>query len=253
MGIGNLQRCSTDAGSVRLSSQQLAWETPGVCPSCGVVTDHRWFSEVLAQTYDPQLARGISHELEGSQGRLLVSVCMSEQCQALTVWIKSRTEESDDGEEESDDGEVELVFPQPGARPPPAEGLTPDEIKLYEEAAGIAPASRRAASALLRVLLEAFLKRHLTKAGHSVKDEPLVKLISLAVEHLALSPTLRDGLTAIRKRGNAAVHDPYGLTDDARAEQLPRLFQAVDQLVDDLHVTPLIWADMAGNNRDEPA
>ena len=65
-----------------LSSQQLAWETPGVCPSCGAITDHHWFSEVLAHTYDPQLARGISHELEGNQGKLLVSVCMSEQCQA---------------------------------------------------------------------------------------------------------------------------------------------------------------------------
>ena len=197
------------------------------------------------RVYDREVGRHVQHELESDQGKLLASVCMSEQCQALTVWIKSKNEESDDGE-------VELVYPQPGARTPPAEGLTPDEIKLYEEAAEVAPASRRAACALLRVLLEAFLKRHLTRVGQSVKGKRLEELVDLAVEHLALSPTLRDGLTAIRKRGNAAVHDPYGLTDDARSLELPRLFQAVDQLVDDLHITPQLWADMAGNDPAEP-
>lgn len=192
----------------------------------------------MAYVHDGVMNRNVGHELVGSQGRLLVSRCMSEQCQALTIWIKS-------GNGESEDEEVELVYPQPGARTPPAEGLTPDEIKLYEEAAEVAPASRRAASALLRVLLEAHLKRHLTETGQSVKDKRLEELIDLAVKHLALSPTLKKGLTAIRKRGNAAVHDPYGLTDDARAAELPRLFQAVDQLVDDLHVTPQIWDVMA--------
>ena len=215
-----------------------------MCPSCGVVTEHIWFSEIFAPVYDREVGRHVQHELESDQGKLLASVCMSEQCQALTVWIKSKNEESDDGE-------VELVYPQPGARTPPAEGLTPDEIKLYEEAAGVAPASRRAASALLRVLLEAFLKRHLTEIKQSVKGKRLEELIDLAVKHLALSPTLKKGLTAIRKRGNAAVHDPYGLTDDTRVNELPRLFQAVDQLVDDLHLTPRMWADMAGSDPDE--
>ena len=95
------------------------------------------------------------------------------------------------------------------------------------------------------MLLEAFLKRHLTETRQSVKGKRLEELIDLAVARLALSPTLKKGLTAIRKRGNAAVHDPYGLTDDTRSEELPRLFQAVDQLVDDLHVTPQLWDVMA--------
>ena len=210
-----------------------------MCPSCGVVTEHIWFSDIFAPVYDREVGRHVQRELESDQEKLLASVCMSEQCQALTVWIKSRNEESDDGE-------VELVYPQPGARTPPAEGLTPDEIKLYEEAAGVAPASRRAASALRRVLLEAFLKRHLTEIRQSVKGKRLEELIDLAVKHLALSPTLKKGLTAIRKRGNAAVHDPYGLTDDTQAEDLPWLFQAVDELVEDLHVKPQKWAGMAG-------
>ena len=192
----------------------------------------------MAYVQDAVLGRSVGHELEGGQGKLLVSRCMSEQCQALTIWIKS-------GSEESEDEAVELAYPQPGARTAPTDGLTTDEIKLYEEAAEVAPASRRVASALLRVLLEAYLKRHLTETGQSVRSKRLEELIDLSVKHLALSPTLKKGLTAIRKRGNAAVHDPYGLTDDARAAELPRLFQAVDQLVDDLHVTPQLWGEMA--------
>ena len=139
-----------------------------------------------------------------------------------------------------------LVYPQAGVRIPPADGLEDEEVKLYVEAAGIAPASPRAACALVRVLLEALLKRHLDQAGHAIKGNRLADLIDLAVAELDLSQTLKTGLTAIRKRGNTAVHDPYGLTDDTQAEDLPWLFQAVDDLVDDLHVKPQKWAGMAG-------
>ena len=71
-------------------------------------------------------------------------------------------------------------------------------------------------------------------------------MTELAVGHLDLSQTLKQGLTAIRKQGNTAVHDPYGLTEDARAEDLRWLFQAVDELVEELHVKPQKWAGMAG-------
>ena len=162
-----------------------------------------------------------------------MSQCMSSDCGALALWIKD------------DENVVRLVYPQSAARIPPQEGLSDRETELYEEAAAVAPASPRAACALLRVLLEAFLKRHLTEAGHAVENKPLLDMIKLAVTHLGLSQSLKDGLTAIRKRGNTAVHDPYGLTDDTRAEDLPWLFQAVDDLVDDLHAKPKRWAAMA--------
>ena len=92
--------------------------------------------------------------------------------------------------------------------------------------------------------LEMLLKRHLVAKGHlaDVKQRiPLMKLIEMAVEHLDLTRTLESGLEAIRERGNTAAHDPYGLTDEARAEDLPSLFAAVDDLVDDLHVKPKKW------------
>lgn len=171
----------------------------------------------------------------------MVSQCVSQSCRALAVWIRAVVTEKGIAKQVD-----YLAYPQARVRIPPADGLEDAEVKLYLEAAGIVPVSPRAACALVRVLLEALLKRHLDQAGHATKDKRLVDLIDLAVAELDLSQTLKTGLTAIRKRGNTAVHDPYGLTDDTRTEDLPWLFQAVDDLVDDLHVKPQKWAGMAG-------
>ncbi|MCQ3805559.1 MAG: DUF4145 domain-containing protein [Acidimicrobiia bacterium] len=161
----------------------------------------------------------------------MASRCLSPSCKGLAAWVR-------ESEEPTLSGPTKMVFPHAGVRIPPAEGLEPEEIELYEEAAAVAPASRRAASALLRLLLEAFLKRHLVDAKQPVEGKNLFQLIEAAVDHLDLTRTLKKGLTAIRRRGNASVHDPYGLTDDVRAVDLPLLFQAVDDLVDDLHTKP---------------
>ena len=165
----------------------------------------------------------------------MASRCLSPDCGALAAWIR----------EPKPNGLTKIVYPHAGIRIPPPEGLKPEEIELYEEAAAVAPTSRRAASALLRVLLEAFLKRHLDGAGQPVEGKTLFQLIEAAVNHLDISPTMKKGLTAIRKRGNASVHDPYGLADADRAKDLPLLFQAVDDLVDDLHTKPTRWAGIS--------
>ena len=220
--------------------KNLSGEARGPCPSCGAIADHIWFAHLWSDVSDEALERAVPHIMEGRQGALCVSRCMSQTCRALALWLRGL-------DPQSGAMNVELVYPQVGVRKAPAEGLNEEEVKLYDEAAAVAPVSRRAACALLRVLLEAFLKRHLTKAGQSSDKKPLVELIELAVQHLDLSQTLKKGLTAIRKRGNTAVHDPYGLTDDARAEDLPWLFQAVDDLVDDLHVKPKKWAGISNS------
>ena len=223
-----------------LSNQELVWGSPGPCPSCGVISDHMWFTGLLSTIYDAGTRQHVPHSMQGMQGELLVSRCVSQTCRALALWLREKNSQS--GKTSS-----ELVYPKIGIRKPPVEGLNTEEVKLYEEAAAVATVSPRAACALLRVLLEAFLKRHLTEAGHSPNRNRLVGMIDLAVQHLDLSQTLKNGLTAIRKRGNTAVHDPYGLTDDARADDLPWLFQAVDDLVDDLHVKPKKWAGISNS------
>ena len=168
-----------------------------------------------------------------------MSKCPSRACGSLAFWYAGI-------DRALGTTEPRLVYPQTGVRIPPAVGLEDKESKLYEEAAAVARISPRAACALVRALLEAYLKRHLHDAGHSVKGKRLVEVIDVAVNNLDLSTTLKSGLTAIRNQGNLAVHDPYGLTDDVRIDQLPWLFQAVDALVLELDVMPRKWADMAG-------
>ena len=197
-------------------TEKAAYQPPvynhvGTCPSCGVVTQRRMIT---------------------AGGGYGVDQCVSGSCKKLAFWI-------------SRDSQYKLVFPQTGIRIPPEEGLDGGEAEMYKEASAIAPISPRAACALVRVLLEAFLKRHLETNGISTKGKKLVELIELAATDLGLSSSLQTALTAIRKRGNLAVHDPYGLTDDARADELPFLFQAVDSLVDELHTNPKRWAELA--------
>ena len=194
-----------------MTSQPPVYNRLGTCPACGVLTQR--------------------NEITSGNG-YGVDQCVSVSCRGLAFWIRQ-------------DSQYKLVYPQAGIRTPPTDGLHDRELAIYAEAAAVSPVSPRAACALLRVLLEAFLKRHLEDKGSSTVGKPLVDLIGLAVSDLGLSSSLRDGLTSIRKRGNRAVHDPYGLTDDARAEDLPWLFQAVDSLVDELHTNPKRWAELA--------
>ena len=203
----------------------------GICPACGALTQRRIVvnrhGTVICNHSHPSGKFHIS-----THSGYAVDACVSEDCRAVGFWV------------EDNDGPT-LVYPLTGVRRPPAEGLEDRESQLYEEAAAIAPLSPRAACALVRVLLEAFLNRHLAVQGVFTAGKRLVELIDLAVSNLGLSSNLREGLTAIRKRGNMAVHDPYGLTDDARADELPWLFQAVDSLVDELHTTPKKWGELA--------
>lgn len=249
MAIGSLQHRSADAGSVLLSSQELEWGSPGRCPLCGFLTEHFWFDVVKAVEHDDhhESLVFIVDEMEGSQGELLVSRCMSGACDGLALWLRSL-------DPQSGSKKVRLVYPQAGVRIPPEDGLEPEEVKLYQEASDIAGRSPRAACALLRVLMEMLLKRHLVDKGQiagAKQRTPLALLIEMAVEHLDLSKTLETGLLAIREGGNTAAHDPYRITDDARAEDLLWLFAAVDDLVDDLHVKPKKWSDIIKTGEDK--
>ena len=228
-----------------MTNQELVWGQPGLCPSCGVVTEHIWFDDIIGKRSNPLTGKIEEQRMVGSQGRPQVSLCVSQDCQGIAFWFGSYSGVPPTRE-------ISLVYPQEGFRKPPEDGLTEKETRLYKEAAAVAPVSPRAACALVRALLETLLKRSLKAAGLPFQtnngwDKPLTDLIDMAVANLPLSATLMGGLTAIRKRGNDAVHDPYGLTDDTRAEELPWLFQAVDDLVDDLHIKPQRWAGMTAS------
>ena len=215
-----------------------------------MVTEHTWYTDAIGEFHDRVANKMSAERIDGNRGKLRASKCASPECGALALWLEVTVPRREEGKRPWTENVSVMVYPQAGVRIPPAEGLDADEVRLYKEAAAVGRMSPRAGSALVRVLLEAYLKRQLAVRGHSVESKRLVALIDMAVEHLDLSPTLRTGLTAIRERGNTVMHDPYGLTDDAGAEDLPWLFQAVDELVEELHVKPQKWAGMTRSGSD---
>ena len=231
------------------SERVLEWDDAvGTCPSCGAVTQHDWFDRIAGSKTIANRVPGAPATSRKSPSTIIlgwhVSKCVA--CNALALWVGPITDAEKILDNLSGTSTTEktlsMAYPQAGVRIPPGEGLNEEEVRLYHEAAAVAPMSPRAGCAMVRVLLEAYLKRHLAKAGHDLKGRPpLARLIESAEDHLDLSPTLKAGLTAIRKRGNTTMHDPYGLTEDARAEDVAWLFRAVDELVDDLHVKPREW------------
>ena len=233
-----------------MSNQGLEWQKAGPCPSCGVVTEHIWYVNTKGEFLNPVAQAWAEELISGRQGKLRASKCASPDCRALALWLEVAVPRREEGQRPRVENVTVMVYPQAGVRIPPADGLEPEEVRLYKEAAAVAPISRRAGCALVRVLLEAYLKRQLAAREHSVENKRLVDLINMAVAHLDLSPTLKSGLTAIREMGNTALHDPYGLTADTRSEDLPWLFQAVDELVEELHVKPQKWAGMTKNPSD---
>ena len=83
------------------------------------------------------------------------------------------------------------------------------------------------------------LKRHLDAQGKPITGKPLVELIDLAVSDLGLSSQLcGTGLQLSAREATWRFMTRTGWMDDARADDLPWLFQAVDSLVDELHTNP---------------
>ena len=114
----------------------IQWGKPGRCPSCGVLTEHAWMASVYFLVQDHR-GEMVPHSIQGTQGELRVSRCVSESCGSLAVWFYAK-----------DDSMLgrgtHLVFPTPAARVPPEEGLTDEEMGIYEEAAMIEHLSPRA-------------------------------------------------------------------------------------------------------------
>lgn len=132
-------------------------------------------------------------ELNGNGGFGIVTKrCRA--CQGLEVWI-------------SDD---EMVYPAAFAAPEPDPALTGEVLDDYMEAAAVAPASSRAAAALLRLAIQRLCNGLLER-----EDLPLDAAIGELVK-LGLPPRVQQALDVVRVVGNDAVHPgTLDLRDDA--------------------------------------
>ena len=207
------------------------------CPACRD-TDVRIWLGIVKTTLNQLLDEMPESPRLDSAGReIWLARCARADCAAMSYWLRRSLE---------DFGWVEegFVALHRDIRQPPDQGLGPEEAELYREAAAVAGLSPRSACALLRLLMESFLKRHLKDAGHSVNKRKLFRLIEMAEQNLDLSSMLKSGLSAIRVQGNEASHDIYGISADTADENVKWLFVAIDQLIDDLYVKPQKWAEL---------
>ncbi len=224
-----------------------AFESLSMCPACERANTQDWYGQVNMTV--SQLLDGLPPRLEIDTGRSRVWLarCNNLHCGQLSYWLRTR-----DLQDEYLWLDPRFVAFHYDLRQPPDEGLNEDEADLYRQATTVASASPRAACALLRVLLEIFLRREITSRGHDVGRKRLVELIEFAVEHLNLSATLRNGLSAIRVQGNQAVHDAYGISQPANEDTVHWLFVAIEDLVDDLYVKPQKWVPLTDTSPPVP-
>ena len=209
------------------------------CATCGYGEEPDWLAIVDHSLNDllDELPESLNLHLDDSA--IWLARCTRRSCLALSYWLRSPSEHSYDG------WSIErFVALYRDVRQPPNQGLESEEAELYREAAAVAGLSPRSACALLRLLMESFLKRHLKDAGHSVNKRKLFRLIEMAEQNLDLSSMLKSGLSAIRVQGNEASHDIYGISADTADENVKWLFVAIDQLIDDLYVKPQKWAEL---------
>lgn len=181
------------------------------CPHCGAHAQQHWgictAFDVDDQTVDPD-------------PRVEISTC--EACRRIAIW---RT-----FPDVFVGTQVELLHPR--ATPSEVPRLNPDApedvARLYAEAVAVVAMSPRAASALLRLALEALLK------DLYPDEDNLSKLIGLAVAN-GLPHRVRMTMDVLRFNGNQSVHD---LRHEDTQETALTLFQLLNIAVDHLVTQP---------------
>lgn len=177
---------------------------------------HQQFSDIGGAVY---LEGTLIRRVSGPIGPVwTTTVCAS--CNVPSVWRGNQ-----------------LIFPLDSQAPPPHPDMPPAALELYMEAAQVLPHSRRAAAALARASLEAFLREADTEPG---RKNLQVRIGELKAQ---INPALWKVLTALRVVGNDSLH---GDSDELialylhgePAEVVEPFFSAINALVEELITQP---------------
>jgi hypothetical protein len=174
------------------------------CPFCGTLVSQNWLKLYL-QTYKD----------EGPEEIEQARRCKCGACGHISWWING-----------------ELVHPRRSAAPPAQEGMPPDVLALYDEAASIADLSPRSASALLRTALEVLTTNHLGQQNVSLNDA-----IGNLVKDGRLDESLQQAMDYLRLTGNGAVH-PREVQLDDQSPSVEALFELLNLVVERLVYRP---------------
>ncbi|MDB2074287.1 DUF4145 domain-containing protein [Clostridium paraputrificum] len=151
------------------------------------------------------------HHTDAESINITVTTCKS--CLKYHVWING-----------------EMLIPSVSNIPLPLDDM-PDDIKqLYNEARDVFPHSKRAAAALLRLVLQK-LCVHLGEKGKNINDD-IARLVSKG-----LPVEVQKALDYVRVTGNNSVH-PGEMDIDDNDEICLRLFSMVNFIVDRMIIQP---------------
>lgn len=185
------------------------------CPYCGAYAHQSWYpigavGEVIRSWGLPGDGLYLDHPiiLHG----ISASSCF--HCKKIAIW---------DG-----DG---ILIPKTINVPSPSDDLPVDVKKMYNEAGSVLNDSARASGALMRLALEALLK----KVGNS--DKGLYENIDEITSRSNLPAEIRDALHIIRVNGNNAVHvGQIGLSE--KREDVLFLFDLFNMITEELVTRP---------------
>jgi hypothetical protein len=208
-----------------------------VCPHCDAFCGHFWGAlgtEAIDDRDGPFVAPlgGTYYDNAAGDRRMVLeewAVSRCQGCNAPSLWR----------------GDT-VVYPSSSTLPAPHEDM-PDTVKsLYEEARRVAAVSPRAGAALARATLETLLPL--------VDDDPSSKRsFGWRIERVSRRVPTQLGrmLDVIRHAGNKSVHPedaPDGVValvlDPASTGTMEMLFEAINELVDELITKPVRYAEI---------
>ena len=131
----------------------------------------------------------------------------------------------------------EMLYPDFGSAPLPAEDMPEDVKKDYEEAARIFIKSPRGAAALLRLGLQK-LCIHLGEKGKNINDD-----IRSLVEKKVLSGQVIKVADTLRITGNNAVH-PGQISDEDFDSLAGNMFGLINAIVEETITKPKMWNNL---------
>ena len=172
------------------------------CPHCGAFSHMEWFE--IKKYYGPLNIQSLLNTYE---------YALCSHCKQISLWKPSE-----------DSALGEMLYPDFGSAPFPAEDMPDDVKKDYEEAARIFIKSPRGAAALLRLGLQK-LCIHLGEKGKNINDD-----IRSLVEKGVFSGRVAQVADTLRITGNNAVH-PGQISDEDFDRAAAKMFDLINFIV----------------------
>ena len=125
--------------------------------------------------------------------------------------------------------EIKMIYPKFSSSPIPNEDISGDYLIIYNEAAQIFEDSPKAAAALLRTILEKFLRNKF-----NLENKFLGEILKEKSVNQELGEKITNFLKKLKNIGNNAAHSSRMIYDDDDKEDVKKLFTGINIVFDRL-------------------